>query len=143
MLNFWQNGKEVGISAISGNGKVGQLIILGERIDWGLNPTKYPLSKYPFLSTFTILEKKEGRQGSYVLKDTNGDSISLQANDACCLYDLQEWLTWNAAREAEKTSNNAKKIKQLENNIELLKDILIKQGVRIVTEEQAKSLNLV
>ena len=44
--------------------------------------------------------------------------------------------------ETEKLSRKQRKIKQLEGHVELLKDILIKQGTRIVTEAQAKDLGL-
>ena len=56
--------------------------------------------------------------------------------------DAQEWLTWNAMHETEKLSRKQRKIEQLEGHVELLKDILIKQGTRIVTEAQARDLNL-
>lgn len=58
------------------------------------------------------------------------------------LYDAQEWLKWNAMRENEILSRKQRNIEQLEGHMELLKDILIKQGARIVTEEQAKDLGL-
>ena len=148
MLSFWQNGKEIEVKAIYGNGKVGQTVIFGQRVDWGVNPdtTKYPLSQYPCPSIFTIVEKIEGKNGYYVLSDANGNRIKLQdkfygASEGY-LYDAQEWLTWNALREKEKLSRKQRKIEQLEGHVELLKDILIKQGARIVTKEQAKDLGL-
>ena len=58
------------------------------------------------------------------------------------IFDAQEWLTWNAMREKEKFSRKQRKIEQLEGHVDLLKDILVKQGVRVVTEEQAKELEI-
>lgn len=148
MLSFWQNGKEIEVKAIYGNGKVGQTVIFGQRVDWGVNPdtTKYPLSQYPCPSIFTIVEKIEGKNGYYVLSDANGNRIKLQDEyygaSESYLYDAQEWLTWNALHEKEKLSRKQRKIEQLEGHVELLKDILIKQGARIVTQEQAKDLGL-
>ena len=77
MLEFWQDGKEIEISAIYNNGKVGQMVIFGERVDWGVNPdpTKKPLSQYPCPSIFTIVEKQEGENGYYILKDAKGKLI--------------------------------------------------------------------
>ncbi len=148
MLEFWQNGKKIEVNAIYGNGKVGQTVIFGQRVDWGLNPdpTKYPLSQYSCPSIFTIVEKQEGKNGYYVLSDANGNRIKLQdkfygASEGY-LYDAQEWLTWNALHKKEKLSRKQRKIEQLEGHVELLKDILIKQGSRIVTEAQAKDLGL-
>ena len=53
-----------------------------------------------------------------------------------------EWLTWNDLREKEKLSRKQRKIEQLESQKELLKDILVKQGIRIVTKAQAEDLGL-
>ncbi len=148
MLEFWQNGKKIEVSAIYGKGKVGQTVIFGQRVDWGVNPdtTNYPLSQYPCPSIFTIVEKKEGKDGYYVLSDANGNRIKLQDKlygaSESHLYDAQEWLTWHAMHEMEKLSRKQRKIEQLEGHVEILKDILIKQGVRIVTEAQAKDLGL-
>lgn len=148
MLEFWQNGKKIEVKAIYDNGKVGQTVVFGQRVDWGVNPnpTEYPLSQYPCPSIFTIVEKQEGKDGYYILSDANGKCIKLQDKyygaSESYLYDAQEWLTWNEMREKEKFSSKQRKIEQLESHLELLKDILIKQGIHIVTEAQAKTLNL-
>ena len=68
--------------------------------------------------------------------------MTFNFNDSCLLYDPQEWLTWNDLHEKEKLSRKQRKIEQLESQKELLKDILIKQGIRIVTKAQAKDLGL-
>lgn len=148
MLEFFQNGNKIQVNAIYSKGKVGQTVILGQRVDWGVNPdpTIYPLAQYPCPSIFTIVEKHEGEDGYYLLSDANGNCITLHNKfyGACesYLYDAQEWLTWNAMHEKYKLSCKQRKIEQLEGHVELLKDILIKQGVHIVTEAQAKDLGL-
>ncbi len=146
MFEFWQNGKKIEVKAIDSKGKVGQMVIFGERVDWGVNPdpTKKPLSQYTCPSIFTIVEKQEGENGYYILKDAKGNSIKVTFDScySCLLYDSQEWLTWNDIREKEKFSRKQRKIEQLEGNVELLKDILIKQGARIVTKAQAEDLGL-
>ena len=80
MLEFWQNGKKIEIDAIYGKGKVGQMVIFGQRVDWGVNPdpTEYPLSQYPYPSIFTIVDKQEGKDRYYILSDANGKRIKLQ-----------------------------------------------------------------
>lgn len=148
MLEFWQNGKKIEVKGIYDNGKVGQMVIFGQRIDLGVNPdsTKYPLSQYPCPSIFTIVEKKEGKDGYYVLSDADGNRIKVQDKYYGAyeryLYDAKEWLTWNAMHESEKLSRKQRRIEQLEGHIELLKDILIKQGIHIVTKAQAEDLGL-
>ena len=62
MLEFWKDGKKIELRAIYEKGKVGQMVILGERVNWGVNPdpSKKPLSQYTYPSIFTIVEKVEG-----------------------------------------------------------------------------------
>lgn len=131
--------------SIHRSGKVGQMVIYGERVNWGVNPdpTKNPLSQYTCPSFFTIVEKQEGENGYYILKDAKGNSIKVTFDTTSwLLYDLQEWLTWNDLCIKEELSCKQRQIKQLENHEKLLKDILINQGIRIVTESQAKELGL-
>lgn len=146
MLEFWQNGKKIEVNAIYSEGKVGQMVIFGQRVDWGENPDpiEKPLSQYSCPSIFTIVEKQEGENGYYILKDAKDNSIKVTFDscDSWYLYDSQEWLTWNDLHEKEKLSRKQRKIEQLESHKELLKDILTKQGIRIVTEAQAKDLGL-
>lgn len=148
MLEFWQNGKKIEVNAIYDKGKAEQTVIFGQRVDWGVNPdpTEYPLAQYPCPSIFTIVEKQEGKDGYYVLSDANGNRIKVQdkfySASESYLYDAQEWLTWKAMHETEKLSRKQRKIEQLEGHVELMKDILIKQGIHIVTEAQAKDLGL-
>ena len=145
MLEFWQNGKKIEINAIYSKGNIGQMVIFGQRVDWGVNPspTQRPLSQYSCPSIFTIVEKNEEVLGYYILSDIKGNRIKVDLrNDSAYLYDAQEWLTWNNLRENEKFSRKQRKIEQLEGHVELLKDILIKQGVRIVTKAQAEELGL-
>lgn len=145
MLEFWQNGKKIEINAIYSKGNIGQMVIFGQRVDWGVNPspTQRPLSQYSCPSIFTIVEKNEEVLGYYILSDIKGNRIKVDLrNDSAYLYDAQEWLTWNNLRENEKFSRKQRKIEQLEGHVELLKDILIKQGVRIVTKAQAEDLGL-
>ena len=84
MLEFWQNGKKIEVNAIYGKGKVGQMVIYGQRCDWGANPnpTIAPLSQYPCPSVFTIVEKKEGNlDGYYILSDSKGNRIKIEYLD--------------------------------------------------------------
>ena len=149
MLEFLKNGKKIEVDAIYGNGEVGQQVIYGQRYDWGANPNPKiaPLSQYPCPSIFTIVEKiEESIGGYYILTDIKGNRIKLEyffsSSGAGALYDAQEWLTWSYMHEKEKISCKQRKIEQLEAQVELLKDVLIKQGTRIVTEAQAQELGL-
>ena len=61
MLNYWKDGKEIIVPSIGENGRVGQVLILGEKVEWGTGSftSKNPLSKYPYLSVFTIVSNNE------------------------------------------------------------------------------------
>lgn len=144
MLEFFKDGKKININSIHGNGKVNQMVVYGQDVDWGPNasPTVHPLSQYLAPSVFTIVQKDDGFLGSYTLKDSNGNCIKIDKNDAWYLYDAQEWLTWQSLHQSEKIARKQKKIELLESHLGLLKDILIKQGTHIITKEQADALNL-
>lgn len=142
MLTFFKDCDVIELDPIYDKGKVGQMIIFGERVYWGknLDPLKYPLSKYSCPSIFTIIEKQENY---YILNDSNDNNIKVRNNfEARFLYDAQEWLNWNDKRELEEFSCDQRKLKQLESNIELLKDIIIKQRLQNITELQANELGL-
>lgn len=145
MLEIWKDGKKIECESLCDKAKEGQVVIFGTRVDWGENPDpiKNPLSRYPYLSIFTVVEKVEGEEGYYILRDVNDNFIKIQLHrNTLYLYDAQEWVNWNAMHENEKLSRKQRKIEQLEGHIQLLKDILIKQGIRTVTQRQAKELNI-
>lgn len=137
MLWFWQDGKKIKIDAINGNGHKGQMVIYGQRID-GLTQ----ISQLPCPAIFTIFDKDE--KGGYCLHDVNCNDVIVSNEETSVLYDAREWLQWNNMREKAEKLSSQKEIELLKNNVQLLKDILIKQGggVHIVTEEQAKKLGL-
>lgn len=122
MLEFWKDGKKIE------------------------DFVKNPLSQYSYATIFTIVEIVAGKEGYYVLSDVNGNLIKLQDEyygaSAEYLFDAQEWLTWNVMREEEKFSRKQRKIEQLEGHLELLKNILTNQGVRIISDTKAKALGL-
>ncbi len=145
MLEFWQNGKKIEINAIYGKGKIGQTVIYGQEIDWGekATPNTHPLMEYTAPSIFTIVDKQEEFIGYYILKDSHGKFIELPFEcEGQYLYDAQEWISFIDLKQKEKNARKQRKIEQLEGNVALLKDILIKQGTHIITEEQAKELEL-
>ena len=148
MLSYWKNGKEIPLWAIHSSGQIGQSVIYCENVDWGKDPDpeSRPLSQYTPPAIFRITSKVPGDEGYYVLTDSDGNIIRARYSGICntssYLYDAQEWLTWNAGRNAEKFSRKERKIEHLQGQVDLLKDILVKQGVRIVTQEQANKLGL-
>ncbi len=148
MLEYWKDGKQVKCEEICGRGHIGQVVIL-DHVSYGENPDleKYPLAKYVHPYAFTIVEKVEGKDGYYVVTDAEGNRITLRNRsygaDGSYLYDANEWLMWNKGYQKDKLTRKEHKIEQLKGNLDLLKDIIIKQGFRVVTEDQAKTLGIV
>ncbi|MBO5179988.1 MAG: hypothetical protein J6B87_06560 [Clostridia bacterium] len=144
MLEFWRNGERIAIEAIGYTGKVGQLVVYAKYFNCPEPTERHPLSMYPCPSIFTIVELGESPYWTkvYTLSDSKGNRVHLPIQEGSYIFDAQEWLTWNAMREKEKFSRKQRKVEQLEGHVDLLKDILIKQGVRVVTEEQASALNI-
>lgn len=147
MLNYWKDGKEIIVPSIGRDGRVGQVLILGEKVDWKKTSfnSENPLTNYPYLSVFTIVLKNEHDE-YYVLRDSHDNNFIIYWHTFTCnvryLYDISTWLEFNAIREAEKLSRKQRKIEQLEGHVDMLKDILIKQGARIITEKQAEELGI-
>jgi len=147
MLEFWKDGKKVEVRAIYSKGRVGQVVIL-DHVNYGDNPdlTKYPLAQYAQPYAFTIVEKAEGKEGYYVVVDKEGNRVVLRDEHFGAsepyLYDANEWLAWQRMHEREKLARKERKIEQLEGHLALLKEILTKQGIRLVSEETAKKLGI-
>jgi len=144
MLEFYKDGNPVKCNPIFKNGRVGQCVVLtnvGYSPDADLEVN--PLAGYAQPAIFTIIGKTEH---AYTLKDTNGKIfvVADRSFGASCayLYDAQQWAQWCKAHEAEKLARKQNKIEQLEAQVDLLKSILIKQGIRVVTVEQADALGL-
>lgn len=143
MFEYCINGNTIQVNPIYQNGYVGQTVIYGQKVSFK-GSFYNPLSNYSAPSIFTIVEKNEARDGYYILIDSSGNKIKIQDmfNGASSpdLYDAQEWLMHNNVYTNEKINRKQRKIEQLEGQVALLKDILVKQGIKIVTEEQAQLL---
>jgi len=141
MLEFWKDGKRFELEAVYGKAEVGDLLIYGQNVNWGnASPESHPLSQYEAPALFTVVDKEPAY---YTLRDTNGKCIKANiVRDSCYLFNAQEWLNWTKFCQTEKFARKQRKIEQLEGHIDLLKDILIKQGSRIISDSQAQKLNI-
>lgn len=139
MLRYWKDGKEIRCDAIHDKGHVGQVVIF-DRVSIGND--KHPLKKYPQPYVFTIMEKIEGKGWHYVMKDAEGELINIYSGDSRYFYDAIELVTWEGGDYIEKQMRSQDKIRMLESQLELLKNILTKQGIRIVTQEEAEKLGI-
>lgn len=147
MLEFFRDGRSVACKPIHNRGHVGQMVVL-DRVSFGndSDPAKYPLSQYPQPYAFIIVEKVEGKSGYYVIKDSEGNRVKLQDDfygaSIAYLYDMHEWLAWQKEFTKERMAQKDRIIEKLKDHLELLKGILVKQGYRLVSEEDARQLGL-
>lgn len=142
-LEYWKDGKRVKIHPIYDVGRVRQMVIL-DQVSFEENPDseKYPLAHYPqpYLFTIIIVGKTY-----YYMVDAEGEKVACDKNSingSGSLYDAMEWLAWQRSHHEDKLRRKERKIEQLEGHVALLRDILIKQGFRVLTPEQAKELEL-
>ena len=141
-----REGKKVGIKALFGDGKPGQIVIL-EPVTFSPD---HPLAGYPKPYSFLIVEKVEGdprKEGYYILMDADGNRVKIQdPNYGASLqyfYDANEFLQWNLAREKEEKRRQNRKEENQQIRLDLLKGIIEKQGIRVITLDQAKALGIV
>lgn len=55
---------------------------------------------------------------------------------------MDDWQEWRSNREDQTHSDQIRKITTLRDRLELLKEIMASQGVRVITNEQAEKLGM-
>ncbi|OGY42813.1 MAG: hypothetical protein A2Y67_03760 [Candidatus Buchananbacteria bacterium RBG_13_39_9] len=141
VLYYWKNGKKVQLDGIYDQGRVGQVVILAN-VSYGENPDlgKRPLAAYPQPTFFVI--KVVGRDDAdvhfYTLVDPDCKEVLCGNSDWSNLYDAREWGEWQKQHHEEKMKRKDGRIAHLESQVDLLRSILIQQGVKLITPEQAE-----
>jgi hypothetical protein len=137
-LEYQKDGQSVRLRALHDSIEQGQQVIL-------FNVTLSdgdPLSMYVQPAAFRVVSTSTHREGSLVLLDDDGNSVTTTMSKASWLYDTTNWGLFQYARQQELLRRKDRKIEQLDGHLSLLKDILIKQGVRVITAEQAAATGL-
>jgi len=146
MLEFWDDGGKVECKPLGNRARAGQVVIM-DHVQWDdPNLEQYPLALYPCPSIFTITEKTADRNPGFMLMDGQNNLIWIPGDRAwktmSHLYDAAEWSAWIKAYAAHKLAAKNRKIEQLLSQTDLLKEILVRQGIHIVTQEKAKELGI-
>lgn len=130
--------------AIYSNGKKGDIVVLDNVI-----MSDIPLSNYRQPAFFAIVEVKWQSDNSrddkdmlYVLKDMFGKEFSVNVDAGWWLVELTTWAKAKEKYYTDKFNEEHLRTEKLYHQIEILKDILIHQGIRIVSEEQLKELDI-
>lgn len=107
---------------IGHEGREGQVVIYEEPECWKVamfdEVTNSEFFEYSSPSIFIIEECTDGKM-YYILRDNKGEKIKVSRSCGRYLYDAQEWMNWQDLQ-------NKCIIKELENEIEFLKDIIRK-----------------
>lgn len=113
-------------------------------LDFAALGSDNPFKKYSQPAFFTIVEDltPEPRfQGAYVLRDSEGNLI--RATDiSSYLTEVSVWAAYNAERSSSTAANLDRQIHDLSVRVAVLKEVLMGQVVRVLTNEQAEKLGV-
>jgi hypothetical protein len=128
---------------INGGGKVGEMVVLDHVSLGGVGP----FAKYQQPAFFVIesvdQDPHPGIKTSYTLRDTQGVVVDTKGTDIhWFLMRVTQWDRWRSDREEQTRTDQTRKIATLRDRVELLKEIMEKQGVRVITTEQAQTLGI-
>lgn len=106
----------------------------------GFNPGHWT-EKYPQPACFTVVN---GKPGTLTLQHSGGDIIQPEQaeNVRSYLFPPQQVFDWMKAVREHDADRSEREIRILQIEKALLRDILTKQGVRVVTEAQFQQLGL-
>ena len=133
-----------------GAGRVGMIVVL-DHVSLSITD---PFVKYQQPAFFTIVEDlspENRRNGIYVLRDSEGNLIKTQAGDSTepstdsiCYYlsEVSDWSRWNTARTREAVATRDATIYNLQVRVGTLREVLVEQGFRVITSEQAAVLGI-
>lgn len=138
-------------NAIFNKGKKGDVVVLDGIVLDKIEDN--PLYGYDQPAFFTITGTKwdsdtsrEDKDMLYVLRDMSGKEFSVNGSGYCgCgwwLVKLDDWAKSKIGKYEEILEYEREQKEKLKHQIEILKDILTNQGIRIVKENQAKELGL-
>jgi hypothetical protein len=138
-----KDGTEIKCPSVYGDGRPGQVVVLMnvcfEKIP---DLEKWPFGAYPQPSFFTILEKLGVEKYSlwYLVRDVYDKEFKCEFSIG--IYDAQVWGQWNAAKQKEDSRQKNARIQHIEAQVALLRGILVDQGIKVITPEQAKTLGI-
>ncbi|MCX6743641.1 MAG: hypothetical protein NT116_05415 [Candidatus Parcubacteria bacterium] len=140
---YWKDGKKVELKPIYDKGREGQIVVLYHVSYRGCDVKDHPLAAYPQPTFFVIKarvpnEVNPAQVHHYILIDPQGQKITCNPSDSSYLYDAQEWGEFQEKYHEEKLERKDGRIAHGESQVALLKSILIEQGVKLITPEQAE-----
>lgn len=124
-------------------GTVGMMVVLDHVC---MSPSE-TFGQYPHPAFFTITEappsETPGFNAVYTLRDTKGNTVSTKGSSVSnYLIEVDVWQKWRANREDQTHADQIRKISTLRDRMELLKEILVGQGFRVISNDQAEKLGI-
>lgn len=135
LLEYSKNGSIVKCLPLYDKVRIGRAVVL-TFVSLGED---HPLFQYSQPAVFVVRNRS---RMTLTLLDHMDQEVVVPLSVAGDLFDAHEWAQWNRGREVEKVTRKDAKIKSLEGNVDLLSDILTKQGVRVITREDAERLGI-
>jgi hypothetical protein len=160
-LKFYKDGQEVVCKSVGESIRKGQILIaIGNFNEQFATHNVIPNTRTfksgdVFLvkdlqKDFALLECTDGRelilplqarQMASLPKDYPGKNTNYNW-EFRYFFDIAEYLTWKAMSDSDHLHRKNRKIEQLEGHKQLLTDIIVKQGFRVVSDSQAKELGI-
>jgi hypothetical protein len=137
-MEFYDEERQsVRLGPIYQEGHESQVVVLTS-VSLGEN---FPLGRYPQPYFFVIIGRSED---SYTLRDAEGQEVTVpfETHLQWYLYDANEWVQWDLKRRKVADKKAQRRLDSVIQQRDLLRAILTDQGVRVVTEEQARQLGL-
>lgn len=124
-------------------GTVGMTVVL-DHVDMGTSDPFSGLSHPAFFTITEVYPSESPRFNTvYTLRDTKGRTVSTSASSVSnYLIQVDEWQRWRKARTDQDHTHQVRTIATLRDRLELLKEIMASQGVRVISTDQAATLGI-
>ena len=133
---------------IHDQGQPGQIVVLDH-----ISPESLPGGPYNGYSQpafFNLIERTvpgDGRNNKvlYTLRDSNGKTLTVEGSGGGpggYLIPVEGWVAWKAATSAMRSITQDAKVHDLQVQVGILREILISQGIRVVSDTQAEKLGI-
>lgn len=125
--------------AIYNTAKVGDIVVL-DKVGFIDN---HPLAQFAQPAFFVVtVFRPESQSARYTAHASDGERVNISSDDAWWFFQVRDWWTWTKATHDESIRDHKVLATRLTTERDVLKSVLVAQGVRIVTKEQAEALGV-
>jgi hypothetical protein len=137
------NGNPIRIRCIDTNGQKGQMVVL-DKVNFKPDHTlsKYPQPAYFYIANVDYVEYRGRKHVEYRMQGEEGITVTVSEASACYFYDAIDHAKFCAGRDKEMIRRKDRKIANQATQLAVLKEVTTSQGVRIISDSQAKELGI-